>query len=815
MKTDTASDSEARQNEIASLVQTLRETEQRLQELTGGQVDGVPHPGGPLGMLHEAQEKLHESADRFRGLFSASAIGIAISTPHGSYLRANAAYCRMLGYTEDELRALNFATLTHPDDLGLNLHLRDDLLAGRRQSFSMEKRYVTKSGDVVWTRHDVSATHGSGGEITTLMVIAEDITERKLAEDALRRSEERLRLITHLVPHGIFAKDAVGRYIFANPAMAELCGLPLADILGKTDFDLVADRAQAEACQADDRAVIESASRMVVSEAPRTDLSGRARMLHTIKVPFNLAETGERAVLGVCMDITERKRTEARFRRLIDSNVQGVMFWNMNGDVVQANDAFLRLVGYSRDDLAAGRINWAALTPPEHAHRDRRATQQIAETGVCEPYEKEYIRKDGSRVPILVGGTMFEGSDEEGVCFVLDLTERKKLEQQFLRAQRLESIGTLAGGIAHDLNNILTPILMSIEFLKSLMEDAEGLELLETIEMSAHRGAGIVQQVLSFARGVEGQRTKIQPEVLLNDLAKIVRDTFPKNILLRLEVPGDVWTFSGDPTQVHQILLNLCVNARDAMPEGGTLTISVQNCSLDEQYAATNIQAKPGRYVNFKVSDSGTGIAPDIIDKIFDPFFTTKELDKGTGLGLSTVMAIVRSHDGIVNVYSEPGNGTTFNVYLWAMEEVTETEPEPAQQIAVTPGNGETLLLVDDDPFILAVTSRALQTSGYRVLTARDGAEGVAVYAQRKNDIALVFTDMMMPIMDGKGLVRVLRHIDPAVRIVGTSGLPLSGNGSGFAEAGIRHFLMKPYTAEALLKAIRAALDEPQATDAP
>jgi PAS domain S-box-containing protein len=628
-------------------------------------------------------------------------------------------------------------------------------------------------------------------------------------QDALAHSEERLRLITNLVPHGIFAKDSAGRHIFANPALAELAGLSIEEILGKTDFDLVADRAQAEAYRADDRAVIQSGGRMVIAEEARTDLVGRTRYLQTIKVPFTLAETGEPAVLGVCVDITERKRIEARFRRLIDSNVQGVMFWNTSGDIIEANDAFLRVVDYSRADLAGGQINWKDLTPPEHVHRDKRALEQLAATGVCEAYEKEFIRRDGSRISILIGAAMFEDNRQEGVCFVLDLTERKKLEQQFLRSQRLESVGTLAGGIAHDLNNILTPILLSIDFLKSMMENAAALEILETIEVSANRGASIVQQVLSFTRGVGMQRTEVRAERLLKELEKIVKDTFPKNIRLQFLVADDIWSFSGDPTQVHQILLNLCVNARDAMPDGGSLTVTVANCALDEEYAATNIQVKPGRYVRISVTDSGTGIAPDIIDKIFDPFFTTKELNKGTGLGLSTVMAIVKSHDGIVNVYSEPGNGTTFNVYLWAMEHPPEGEQKQTPQVTTPRGNGETILLVDDEPTILAITRRALEVFGYRILTAKDGAEAVAIYAEMKNEIDVVLTDMMMPIMDGTNLIRALLRINPAIKVVRASGLSATASENKFMQAGLKHFLTKPYTAATLLKTIRAALEEP------
>jgi PAS domain S-box-containing protein len=763
---------------------------------------------GASRLLQDAREKLRESEERFRSLFAAAGPGIAISTPHGRYVQANAAYCGMLGYTEDELRSMNFASVTHPDDLGLNLRLRDELLAGQRDSFFMEKRYLRKNKDIVWLRASVSATHAATGEITALMVMAEDVTERKLAEEALRHSEERLRLITNLVPHGIFAKDAAGRHIFANPALAELAGLSIKEILGKTDFEMVADKSQAEAYRADDLAVIRSGRKMVISEESRTDLSGRTRVLQTIKVPYAVAETGEPAVLGVCMDITERKRSDARFRRLIDSNVQGVFFWNTSGGIIDANDAFLRIVGYTRKDLDAGCISWAEMTPAEHTHLDKRAFEQIAATGVCEPYEKVYIRQDGSRVPILIGGAIFEDDREEGVCFVLDLSERKKLEQQFLRAQRMESIGTLAGGVAHDLNNILAPIMLSVDLLKDLTDSGRAHAILESIEISAKRGSDIVRQVLSFARGIEGQRVEVYPKHLLKDLENIIKDTFPKDIQLLFSVPKDSWIVLGDPTQVHQVLLNLCVNARDAMPNGGNLTVAAENCSLDERYVAMNIQSQAGRYVNISVTDSGTGIPHEIIDKIFEPFFTTKELNRGTGLGLSTVMAIVKSHGGIVNVYSEPGKGTTFKVYLPAIENLSGAPQEQTGPTVMPRGNGETILVIDDEASILSITRQTLEAFGYRVLTAQDGAEAVAIYAQKKNEIAVVLTDMMMPIMDGASLIRVLLRINPAIKILGASGLSRNGSGNRFPEAGVKHFLTKPYTAEALLKTIHGLLEE-------
>jgi nitrogen-specific signal transduction histidine kinase/ActR/RegA family two-component response regulator len=401
-----------------------------------------------------------------------------------------------------------------------------------------------------------------------------------------------------------------------------------------------------------------------------------------------------------------------------------------------------------------------------------------------------------------------EGHPKSVLVINTDITDRKKIEAQFLRAQRMESIGTLAGGVAHDLNNILAPIMMSIDILRAMSDGPEVQKILETIGVSAKRGAEIVRQVLSFARGLEGQRIEIQPKTVLKDLETIIKDTFPKDIRLHFSIPDDAWSFLGDPTQVHQILLNLCVNARDAMPNGGNLTVGVENCVLDEQYAAMNIQAKPGCYVNFSVTDSGMGMRQEVIDKIFEPFFTTKEPNKGTGLGLSTVMAIVKSHEGSINVYSDLGRGTTFKVYLPAMESSPGARQEQAVEASLPRGNGETVLVVDDEASLATITSQTLQAFGYRVLTAADGAEAVAKYAQHTNEIAVVLTDMTMPILDGPATIHALMRLNPKIKIVAASGLDANGSVAKATGAGVKHVLTKPYTARTLLKTLRAILDE-------
>jgi CheY-like chemotaxis protein len=372
----------------------------------------------------------------------------------------------------------------------------------------------------------------------------------------------------------------------------------------------------------------------------------------------------------------------------------------------------------------------------------------------------------------------------------------------------MESIGTLAGGIAHDLNNILSPIILSIGVLKAISDQPQAGRMLEIIETSAKRGSDIVRQVLSFARGVESQKTLVQPKHLLKDLENIIKDTFPKDIRLQFSAPSEAWTILGDPTQMQQILLNLCVNARDAMPNGGNLTVAVENSLLDEQYATMHIEAKPGRYVIISITDSGSGIPREHLDKIFMPFFTTKDLNKGTGLGLSTVMAIVKSHDGFVNVYSEPGKGSTFKVYLPAMVISPEAREQASAKASLPRGNGEMVLVVDDEPSILTVTNQTLQAFGYRVLTATDGADAVAVYVQHKNEIAVILTDMMMPVMDGAAVIHALKRINPGVKIIAASGLNAYGGLVNASGAGIKHFLTKPYTAETLLTALRTILDE-------
>lgn len=386
-----------------------------------------------------------------------------------------------------------------------------------------------------------------------------------------------------------------------------------------------------------------------------------------------------------------------------------------------------------------------------------------------------------------------------------DITEKRKMEARSLRAQRMESLGTLASGIAHDLNNVLSPILMSIQLLKTQSDGERSLRVLRGLEENTQRGAAIIRQVLTFARGVEGEKHDLHPKSIVKEIEAIVRETFPKNIVLQTHISEDLLQVNADPTQLHQVLLNLCVNARDAMPDGGTIKVQVENLSLSRKEVAAYPGSEAGQYVCLQVSDTGVGIPESKLNRIFEPFYTTKEIGKGTGLGLSTVHTIVNNHNGFVNVYSEENKGTSFKVYLPASD-VDEAKLSQIRPQDVLLGNGELILVVDDEVLIREIVKEALELSGYDVITANDGSDAIALYREKKDAVTTVIVDMNMPIMDGPATITSLRDMNPDVKVIATSGLPSSMAAGGDKEISAQAFLQKPYSADLLLETVARVL---------
>ncbi len=534
----------------------------------------------------------------------------------------------------------------------------------------------------------------------------------------------------------------------------------------------------------------------------------RTGRLIDIESTWHVMPFGDRlGVLVINVDRSEQKLTEDKNceqASLLDLAADAIIVRDLDHHILFWNQGAERLYGWSKAEAMGAKTT--DLFTGDAAHFALAFKELLGRR--MWSGELQQRRKDGSAVIVNSRWTLVSDADglpKSVLVFSTDITETKKLESQFLRAQRLESIGTLASGIAHDLNNILSPILMSVGILRRGIKDPSSERMLSIIEGSAERGAGIVKQVLTFARGVEGERVLLQPKHLISELSKIMAQTFPRNIDIQTQFPPELWTVLGDATQLHQVLLNLCVNARDAMPGGGTLTIAGENVDVDAHFASMNPGAQLGTHVAFRVSDTGSGMSAETMEKIFDPFFTTKEVGKGTGLGLATVIGIVKSHGGFLTLQSEIGVGTAFKVFIPASTDAAENRPVAAVETAPR-GNGELILVVDDEAAIREALVGTLEANGYKAYTAEDGTDALALYHQRRGEIAAVITDIAMGQMDGVALSRALRKLNPAVRIIVSSGHFQKENTAILQGLGVKVLLDKPYSADKLLRALGTVL---------
>ncbi len=528
---------------------------------------------------------------------------------------------------------------------------------------------------------------------------------------------------------------------------------------------------------------------------------------------------GRPARLIIARDITAQLHAEVeaqvgreRFQLIAAATSDAVWDWDFEANTLWWGESFYKQFGYHPNEFSDAFSAWSDALHPEDRERVTRSLHAARDEN-REFWREQYRfrRKDGTYATVLDRGRVVRdaaGVPHRMVGGMTDITEQSRLQSQYLRAQRMESIGTLAGGIAHDLNNLLTPILLATELAQMHHPSAEIRRYLGTIETSARRGADLVRQVLTFARGVEGKRVPVQIGQLVHSAARFASETFPRPIRVRTAISEGLWPISADATQLNQVLLNLASNARDAMPDGGQLLFAADNAEVDATLAATAPSARPGPHVVLVVSDTGIGIPPEHLERIFEPFFTTKEVGKGTGLGLPTVHAIVREHGGFITVQSDARTGSVFKVHLPAQPGIEIPVPPEFARFSPSarPGDGETILIIDDEPALRDLTRYTLESRGFTVLTAVDGAEGVAVFAQNREKIALVITGMAMPVMDGAATISALHRIDPRLPIVATSGHDPCGRMTRSVRGEIRHFLAKPFSTDQLLAAVARGL---------
>jgi two-component system, cell cycle sensor histidine kinase and response regulator CckA len=761
--------------------------------------------------LYTKEKELWESQEEFRTTLYSIGDAVITTDTAGTIRTMNPTAERLTGWSERGARGkslevvfriINEETGSSIDNPVRKVLQKDDVIGLANHTI-----LISKEGREIPIADSGAPIRNEKGEVIGVVLVFRDQTAEREAARKLLESERRLATLMSNLPGMAYRcqNDPQWTMEFVSKGCLELTGYSHEELTGNRVV------AYSDLIHEDDRQMVwDVVQTTLKSNRPFTltyrirTADGREKWVWEQGSGIYSETRDLIALEGFITDITERKegeeslrRREQQFRLIAETVPDMIVVLDTEGRRLYSSPSFGPILG--DPDALFGTDSFKDIHPDDR-ERIRQVFKETIRTGVGQHAEYRLMAKDGTiRIIESKGGVIRddEGNATQVVVVSRDVTEKRKFEQQLLRTQRMESIGTLAGGIAHDLNNVLSPILLAVQVIKKSASEKKAEKFLDTIEISAKRGADLVNQVLSFAKGVEGERKPIQIGKLIHDVCDVIKRTFPKSISVKIDTQQDVWTLSGDATQVHQILMNLCINARDAMPKGGTLEIKTVNIVIDEQYARMNLDATPGSFVKVSVSDSGTGIPERVIDKIFEPFFTTKEEGKGTGLGLSTVHTIVKSHGGFVNIYSEEGKGTVFNVYLPAPESEVETIVKDKKEIPT--GNGELILVVDDEKSVRAITQATLEANGYRVITATDGIEAVTMYSEHMQDIALVLMDLRMPNMDGHAAIRAIKELSPNVKCIAMSGMGRDGKSKKKDFVGL---LRKPLTAETLLSAI-------------
>ncbi len=757
----------------------------------------------------QVQERLRESEELYRAVFDNAGMGIDLLDREGRIAKANRALLNMLGYSEEELRRLSFLDVTHPEDKEISRRNLKALMAGEVDSYRLEKRYVKKDGDIVWADLWCNTVRGENGQHAGTVAVIDDISERKKAEEALRQSEGRYRLLVENVNDAIFvAQD--GFVKSPNHRLALMTGYGLSEL---------AERPFTEFVHPEDADMVLNRHKLRVKGTSEHASEYQFRLLRKdgspiwVELGVTLIEwEGRPATLNVLRDVTERKRadealqaSEQKYRTLFEDSLDALFIVTADGTLIDANQAYFDLFGYEKEEILGHSVLETYVDPADR----QRYHEALLAKGFVKDYPLRLVRKDGRQLDCILS-TRIERDQDGNILvfrgFIRDTTEQKKLQTQLLQAQKMEAIGTLAGGIAHDFNNLLTVVQGFSELLLA-EKDKEHPDCadLRKICRAANNGAELVKQLLMFSRKSEPKPVPINLNSQIVQIEKILRRTIPRMVDISFDLSPDLPRINADPSQVEQVLMNLAVNARDAMPDIGKLTVRTSLATLDEDYCESNIEAVPGEYVLLEVSDTGHGMDRETVGHIFEPFFTTKEMGRGTGLGLAMVYGIVKQHNGYISVYSKVGIGTTFKVYLPTIPGSVEME---VRESGIVPAFGtETLLLVDDEDLVRELGVRILTKHGYTVLQAENGRKALDLFEKESSRIALVILDLIMPEMGGTECLKELLRIHRQAKVLVASGYSSDSSVKETIQIGAKGFVSKPFRAEELLHNVRKVLD--------